>query len=71
MNITGDVFVNEDSDESDYDIEHDGSIQSETSEGEDANSKEEEVAEHQNVQHKSNERPRRHVQQPEWMRSGE
>ena len=35
MNITGHVFDNKDSDESDYDIEHVGSIQSEASEGKD------------------------------------
>ena len=47
MNITG----HEDSDESDYEIEHNGYIQSETSEGEDRNNNKEEVEEHQNVQH--------------------
>ena len=45
MNITG----HEDSDESDYEIEHNGYIQSETSEGKDRNNNE--VEEHQNVQH--------------------
>ena len=47
MNITG----HEDSDESDYEIEHNGYIQSKTSKGEDRNNNKEEVEEHQNVQH--------------------
>ena len=47
MNITGP----ENSDESEYEIEHNGYIQSETSEGEDRNNNKEEVEEHQNVQH--------------------
>ena len=51
MNITGHVFDNENSDVSDYEIEHDGSIQSETSRGKDGNIDEREVEEHQNVQH--------------------
>ena len=45
MKITG----HEDSDESDYEIEHNGYIQSETSKGEDRNNNKEEVEEHQNV----------------------
>ena len=69
MNLTGHVFDNKDSDESDYDIEHGGSIPSEASEGKDGKNKAEEVAEHQNVQQETNEHSRRHVQQ--WMRSGE
>ena len=70
-NITGHVFDNENSDDSDYKIEHDRSIKSKTSEGEDGNIGEEEVEEHQNARHKTNERPRQPVQQPQWMRSGE
>ena len=58
MNIIGHVFDNEDSGEGDYEIEHDDSIQSKTSEGEDGNNNEEEVEEHQNVQHAINESPR-------------
>ena len=71
MDITGHVFDKEDSDESDYEIEHDGSIQSKTRESEDVNSDKEEVEEHQNVQNKTNERPRQYFQQPQWVRSGE
>ena len=57
MNITGHVFDNENSDDSDYEIDHDCSILYETSEGEDGNIDKEEAEEiHRTVQHKTNER---------------
>ena len=57
MNITGHVFDNENIDNSDYEIDHDCSIQYETCEGKDGNiDKEEEEEKHQTVQHETNER---------------
>ena len=51
LNIIGHVFNNKDSVQSDYEIEHCGSIQCSTSEDDDGNNDQEKVEEHKKFQH--------------------
>ena len=58
----------ENSSDDDYDgIEHDRSVSSEEEDDENNNN----IGKMEEEQSNANERPRRRVQQPQWMRSGE